>query len=132
MRINKSTRSPGPSGVVLTEILTVVLIALAIGHADVAFAQHEFHGASGLPHGVPDFCTNPTITSVASGNWSSPATWSEGRVPGAGDRVHVAAGTAVIYDVQSDAALDCANVDGGLQFALNTNTRLKIGNLMIM
>jgi hypothetical protein len=98
----------------------------------VAFAQHEFHGASGLPHGIPDFCTGPTITSVTSGNWSAPTTWSAGRVPGAGDRVHVDTATAVTYDVQSDESLDCADVDGILHFATNTNTRLKIGNLMIM
>lgn len=97
----------------------------------IALAQHVHDGKSGLPHGVPDFCAGPTISSVASGNWSTPSTWNPARVPGANDKVLVGAGTNVTYDVQSDASLNCVSVDGALRFRNNTSTRIKVGNLMV-
>ena len=97
----------------------------------VALAQHVHDGKSGLAHGVPDFCAAPTISSVASGNWSSASTWSPARVPGAGDKVRVGAGTSVTYDLQSDASLDCVSVEGALRFRNNASTRIKVANLMV-
>src|SRR6266850_2029656 len=35
---------------------------------------------SALPFRIPDFCATATITSAASGPWSSPATWSPSRI----------------------------------------------------
>src|SRR5262249_49933435 len=60
-----------------------------------------------LPHGIPDLCASPNITSVQSGAWSSPGTWSAGRVPAQGDMVSIAAGTSVKYDVVSTVDLNC-------------------------
>ncbi|MGE5834649.1 MAG: hypothetical protein ACM4AI_09240, partial [Acidobacteriota bacterium] len=60
-----------------------------------------------LPNGIPNLCANPTVTSVRTGAWSDPATWSIGQVPGVNDRVSIAAGTAVTYDRQSDADIVC-------------------------
>src|SRR5213594_1761869 len=39
--------------------------------------------------------------SARSGKWSEPATWEEGRIPRAGDRVQVRSGHDVSYDVLS-------------------------------
>jgi hypothetical protein len=39
--------------------------------------------------------------SVRSGDWSDPATWSAGRLPGAADAVTIAAGDTVTYDLAS-------------------------------
>ena len=82
-----------------------------------AQAVHDHTAAmSGVPQGVPYFCANPSVTSAASGAWSNPATWSTKRVPGAGDKVRVVAGHDVVYDIVSDARLDCVELDGRLSF----------------
>ncbi|MEZ0267182.1 MAG: hypothetical protein ACAI43_20810 [Phycisphaerae bacterium] len=44
------------------------------------------------------------IRSMASGAWSDAKVWQPARVPGAGDRVTVSAGTRVTYDVKSVGA----------------------------
>jgi len=72
------------------------------------------------------------VVSVASGAWSSPATWSTGRAPAAGDRVRISARHDVVYDVASNARLDCIEVDGHLAFSTGRDTRLKVANLTVM
>jgi cell migration-inducing and hyaluronan-binding protein len=52
-------------------------------------------------------------------NWSSPATWPDGKVPAAGDKVTIAKGKEVVLDV-SPPALNGLTIDGKLSFA---NTR---------
>src|SRR5690349_5029953 len=42
-----------------------------------------------------------TLTSVKSGNWSDPTLWSAARIPLAGDVVTIAAGHAVVLDVNT-------------------------------
>jgi hypothetical protein len=106
---------------------TLALLAcLAVSSA--ASAQHDGH----LPHNIPDFCAAPTIRSVASGSWSSPATWSPARVPASGDVVAVSQADTVTYDASSDAAIACAGVHGALTFRTDVNTRLTVGTLMVM
>jgi hypothetical protein len=72
------------------------------------------------------------VSSIASGPWSDPRTWSTGKVPGANDEVRIAAGHEVIFNVVSDAKLECIEVDGHLRFATNADTRMKVGNLMVI
>ena len=86
---------------------------------------------SGMPQGVPLFCSEPTVTSVTGGAWSDPGTWSTGRTPAADDRVVIAAGHDIAYDTVSDAQLECVEVRGGLAFATDTDTRIKVGTLMV-
>ena len=105
-------------------------ILISASFAAPAAAQH-LH-SSGLPHNIPDFCVGPTVSSVTSGAWSNPATWSPARVPTAGDRVHVPAGVSVTYDALSSAALDCLSVSGQLRFVTNASTRLTAGTVMVM
>lgn len=87
---------------------------------------------SGVPQGVPYFCTNPTVTSTASGLWSDSRTWSTGKVPGANDKVKIPASHAVTYDVVSDAKLECIELEGRLSFKTDAQTRMKVANLMVM
>jgi hypothetical protein len=110
-------------------------LILAIAAAAVLPAQDMHNHAlevHGVPGGVPEFCPNPTVTSVGSGAWSNPATWSTKKVPGAGDRVAVGAGHSVVYDVASDAKLACIDLRGHLSFSTDSNTRMKTGNLMVL
>jgi len=83
---------------------------------------------------IPNFGANPTIVSALSGNWSSPATWSLGRVPVAGDIVSILNGTTVTFDVVSDAALKTVAIQaaGHLVFRTDVNTRLTVINFLVM
>ena len=86
---------------------------------------------SGMPRGVPLFCSDPTVTSAKSGAWSDPRTWSPRQTPSADDRVAIAAGHDVAYDALSDVRLDCVEIQGGLIFAADTDTRMKVGTLTV-
>ena len=114
--------------------LVAATIALAFGPivANGQDAHDHTPALSGVPQGVPYFCARPSVTSTASGLWSDPRTWSTGKVPGATDKVEVAAGHEVIYNVVSDAKLECVEVDGRLRFDTTSSTRLKVGNLTVM
>jgi hypothetical protein len=101
--------------------------------AAVAQDAHDHTPAvSGAPQGIPYFCANPNVTSTASGRWSDPATWQAGKAPAAGDKVRIAAGHDVTYNVVSDAKLECIEVGGHLRFETNANSRLKVGNMMVL
>jgi hypothetical protein len=105
-----------------------VFITFIAAGALPARAQHA-HAA--LPHGVPYFCASPTVTSVASGPWSSGSTWSTGRPPRAGDVAVVRAGTTVTYDAFSDDAVRSLCVEGRLAFVTAANTRLTVGTMLV-
>ena len=98
---------------------------------ELASAQNLLVGSSGLPNGIPNFCANPTISSVQSGLWSDPTTWSSPKVPSMGDRVSVTNGTVVTYDTVSDVALECVGVDGRLVFTTGTPTRMKVATVLV-
>ncbi|MEM9604338.1 MAG: G8 domain-containing protein [Pseudomonadota bacterium] len=71
-----------------------------------------------------------THTAVASGNWSSPATWANNTVPTDGARVHIPPQTTVTLDGQASARLETVRVDGTLAFANTVNTRLLVDTLV--
>jgi hypothetical protein len=83
---------------------------------------------------IPNFGANATIVSVASGPWSSPSTWSAGRVPTTGDVVSIAPNTTVTYDTASSAVLDTIAVQAGgtLQFRTDVNTQVIAANYLVM
>src|SRR2546428_11834163 len=94
-------------------------LAFVFALTSVAWSQ-EVHNHTrevhGVPGGVPDFCSQPTITSVADGAWSNPATWSSGKIPTSQDRVTISAERDVVYDTASDAKLACVEIRGRLRF----------------
>src|SRR5262249_45589738 len=86
---------------------------------------------------IPNFGATPTIYSIASGNWSNPATWSLGRVPIAGDIVDIDPGTTVTYDVNDSAGAAALNTleiqpTGKLTFSTTSNTTLYVVNFVVL
>lgn len=71
------------------------------------------------------------VRSKASGDWTKSATWENGAVPAAGDRVVVRAGHHVIYDADSPAVIRLVQIAGTLEFAKDKNTRLEVGLLTV-
>ena len=63
-------------------------------------------------------------------NWSAPATWPNGKVPVAGDKVTIPAGKAVVLDV-SPPALGGLSIDGKLSFANNRDLELTTEWIML-
>ena len=112
----------------------LLLLAAAAGSPAPGAAQAppRTPGVSGMPLGVPLLCREPTVTSVSGGAWSDPRTWSTGAVPGADERVAVAAGHDVTYDVVSDTTVACVEVQGRLAFARGRDTRLQVVTLMVL
>src|ERR1051326_3527011 len=93
-------RSPRSSLMCMIPSLAFGLVVLCCLLATAAVAQEHNHTAavSGVPQGVPYFCENPTVTSVAGGAWSDAKTWSTDRLPGANDKVRISAGHSVTFD----------------------------------
>jgi hypothetical protein len=83
---------------------------------------------------IPNFGANPTLVSVASGAWSSPSTWSLGRVPQAGDVVSINPSTSVSYDSVSSAAVQTVVIQAGgsLVFRTDMSTTLTVVNLLVL
>lgn len=115
---------------------TAITLAAAALVASVGTSEAQEHAhlaaASGIPHGIPRICADATAVSVATGAWSSPATWSAHTMPTAGDAVRIAPGTRVIYDVVSDAALRCIDVEGDLLFRTDADTRMTVGTITVL
>ncbi|MBI3047892.1 MAG: hypothetical protein HYY76_06230 [Acidobacteria bacterium] len=111
----------------------MIVAAALVASFGTARAQDHAHipPASGIAHGIPRMCA-PTVTAVADGAWSNAATWSTGRVPAAGDRVHIRPGTRVTYDAVSDAPVACIDVEGALTFRTSGNTRLTVGTITVL
>ena len=80
---------------------------------------------------APEKRTAGLVRSAGSGPWSAPATWQGGKVPGAGDRVQVRPGHAVVYDVASADVIRMIHVAGRLTFAPDRDTLLAVGLLKV-
>jgi G8 domain len=110
---------------------TVFLILVFILSAckSAAPEQHDHLSSTALPHNIPDFCANPTVSAKQDGNWSSTQTWTKPLVDN--DVLEIPSGRSVTLDVQSETRIKCLAVKGTLRFHTDTNTRLRVGTLMI-
>lgn len=90
------------------------------------------------PHDrIPNFGGRPTITAIASGAWSDPGVWTDGRTPTAGDIVYIPSGVAVVYDGATGGTLSLlkysvVSVAGTLSFAGTFDTRLNVTTLVVL
>lgn len=79
---------------------------------------------------TPDFVDTSLMTHSASqsGSWSSPATWG-GSAPADGAVVLIPEGITVTVDTVLPARLETVRIDGQLNFAADSNTRLNVDTL---
>ncbi len=92
------------------------------------------HAADGDAHAHEKAATPPAagaVKSVQSGAWSDAKTWEGGKAPGEGGSVIIAAGTTVVYDIESATPIREVQVNGKLTFARDRNTRLVVGLLRV-
>ena len=71
-----------------------------------------------------------SASAVAAANWSDPATWPNGKVPAAGDKVEIARDKSVVLDV-SPPALGGVTINGKLTFADNADVELTTEWIML-
>lgn len=107
-------------------VLAALLTFVPLG----AGAQEHNHGKA-LPHDIPDFASTPSVRALRTGSWSDQTIWSTGRLPSGGDVVVIPTGTAVTYDVASDAALSVVGINGSLVFRTDRSTRLVVGTMEV-
>ena len=78
----------------------------------------------------------PTATVTAKGprgEWSDPATWQGGTVPGADDDVEIPAGCVVFYDGPAKATRSCQaiTIGGRLDFSAGQHTLVPAGDITV-
>ena len=88
--------------------LALLLPAFLLGAAGAAGAQ-DAHAHMAMPAQAPA-ATGPAT------RWSDPASWPDGKVPGAGDAVTIGRDREIVLDV-SPPALRSLTIDGKLSFA---------------
>jgi len=98
-------------------LLTLLLPApLLLGMAAEAGAQ-ETHAHVDMPASAPSAAVKQT-------RWSDPASWPEGKVPGAGDAVTIGRDKNIVLDV-APPALRSLTVNGKLSFSNDLDLELK-------
>ena len=80
---------------------------------------------------IPNFAANSTIASVASGSWSTPATWAPARVPGPADVVRIRH-TVTYASTTGDADVIGIDAGGTLRFSPTLSTKLRVGTLQVL
>lgn len=72
-----------------------------------------------------------THAAITSGDWCDASIWHNKAVPGDGARVVIPHNTQVSYALQDTARLHTLRVDGELNFATNTDTRMTLDTLLV-
>lgn len=72
-----------------------------------------------------------THATIADGDWCDPSIWHNGAVPGDGARVVIGRDNTVSYALSDTARLHTLRVDGQLDFATNSDTRMTLDTLFV-
>ena len=78
---------------------------------------------------VPE--SNATNVAINNGGWFNSNTWENGQIPDDGADVLIPQGRRVFYNRESDARLDTLRVDGVLNFAPRTDTKMLIDTFVV-
>ena len=89
----------------------------------VVVAQSMCVGRAAADDSSADKKLPPLIRTAQSGAWSDRATWEDGKLPRAGERVQICTQHKVVYDVKSDTVLRSIHVAGTLVFAPDATVR---------
>jgi hypothetical protein len=75
-------------------------------------------------------CPQETVAKVDISDekilWSDPKSWPSGKVPVAGDDVHIEPGWNMIYDVEESPILKMVRINGRLSFKNDSSTPLNL------
>ncbi len=82
-------------------------------------------------HGHPHHAPALDLESAGDGAWSDQATWKPQRLPRDGDRVRIAAGTTVTFDLERSPVVRSLDIEGVLRFARDRSTELNVGVVRI-
>jgi hypothetical protein len=74
--------------------------------------------------------TDVTHVAVDDGDWSDPATWLDGNVPGDGARARIRPGVEVTLRRRDEARLETLRVDGTFRVDPTVDTRLRVGTVV--
>jgi len=101
-----TTSSTPPASGTSTNDTTAAITGLTGSTAYNLFVRSNCGSANGFSNwaGPFAFVTAGPITSVASGLWSNPATWSGGAIPGSASQVSIGTADSVILDVTATVA----------------------------
>jgi G8 domain len=111
-------------------VLIGLLFSLSSCKSAATLEQHDHLSSTALPHNIPNFCANPTVSAKQNGDWSNTQTWTKVLVNN--DVLEIPAGRSVVLDIQSNTRIKCLAVKGTLRFRNTANTRLRVGTLMIL
>lgn len=129
MRVHRATehRSRFPF-IIRLALSTILGLWLSVPNS---WALDGTSSSCGTPYDtIPNFAFNPSMVSTEDGPWSSPSTWSLGRVPQAQDVLAIR--HQVTYDSQTGIAdVIGIHVGGSLRFRTDIATTLQVGILEV-
>jgi len=72
-----------------------------------------------------------THIAIGNGSWFDPGNWYDGQIPGDGAKVLIPEGVTLSYDHLSDARLFTVRVDGELDFATDTSSKMVVDTFVV-
>ncbi|MEM8789523.1 MAG: G8 domain-containing protein [Pseudomonadota bacterium] len=100
-------------------------------HAAFMSAMEGLYGLTGTALEAAAGAGAEVVVAAASGDWSDPATWAGGSVPGANALVVVPEGVEVTYDVAPGTAapIFAVRIQGALDFATDQDTEMVVDTI---
>ena len=74
---------------------------------------------------------NATHIAIGNGSWFDPSNWHNGEVPGDDSMVMIPDGVHLTYNQESDARLFTVRVDGTLEFANDTDSKMVVDTMLV-